>query len=102
MIKSLHFVLQKLSSITVSTLCHLFRCACHHHITACLSAFGAEVDDVVGTLDDVHVVFDDDEGVATGNQGIEGIEEFLDVVEMQAWSPVVGSSKMNIVGVLRS
>jgi hypothetical protein len=39
---------------------------------------------MVGTLDDLHVVFDDQDGVSPADQGIKGVQEFLDVVEVEA------------------
>ena len=74
---SLHFVLQELSCVAVGTLRHLFGGACHHHIATSLSSFGTQVDDVVGTFDDVHVVLDDEDGVSAADEGVEGIEQFL-------------------------
>ena len=50
-----------------------------------ITAFGPELDDVVGGIDDVGVVLDDD-GVAAVEEGAEGGEEFLDVVEVEAGS----------------
>ena len=56
-----------------------------------ITAFGPELDDVVGGIDDVGVVLvgvvlDDDDGVAAVEEGAEGGEEFLDVVEVEAGS----------------
>ena len=48
-----------------------------------ITAFGPELDDVVG---DVGVVLDDDDSVAAVEEGAEGGEEFLDVVEVEAGS----------------
>ena len=80
---SQHFVLQELSCVAVGALCYFFRRAGHHHIAASLSPFRTEVDDMVGTFDDVHVVLDDDDGVSACYECIEGIEQLLDVVEVQ-------------------
>ena len=55
-------------------------------VAALVAAFGAELDDVVGGSDDVGVVLDDDDGVAAVEEGAEGGEEFLDVVEVEAGS----------------
>src|SRR5437588_9903659 len=38
--------------------------------TALRAAFGAEVNDVVGALDYVEVVFDDDDGIAQGDEAL--------------------------------
>ena len=53
------------------------------------AAFGAHVDDPVGGLDDVEIVFDDEQGAAALDEFAEGGEEFLDVVEVEAGSGLV-------------
>ena len=39
---------------------------------------------MVGTLDDIHVVLDDENGVTTLYEGIEGLKQSVDVVEVQS------------------
>ena len=70
--------------VAVLALGDLFGCACGKEVAACVTAFRTEVDDVVGTLDDLQVVLDDDDGVAATDKGIKGCKQLLDVVEMQA------------------
>ena len=48
------------------------------------AAFGAQVDDVVGDLDDVEVVLDDDDGVALVDEELEDVQQAVDVGEVQA------------------
>ena len=48
------------------------------------AAFGAEVDDPVGRLDDVEVVLDHDHRVAQRREPVEDFEELADVVEVEA------------------
>ena len=43
-------------------------------VAAFVAAFGAEFDDVVGGLDDVWVVLDDDDCVASVDEGVERFE----------------------------
>src|SRR6516165_4768424 len=62
----------------------LFRGALGDDPAAALSAFGAKVDDPVGLLDDVEMVLDDEHGVAQIDEALQDVEEFADVVEMQA------------------
>src|ERR1700754_1453478 len=50
---------------------------------AFVAAFGAEVDDVVGGLDYVQIMFDDEERAAGFDERAEGGEEFVDVVEVE-------------------
>ena len=49
-----------------------------------MSAFGTHVDDVVGKLDDVEVVLDDDDGVALVDESVEHLHEGADVLEVEA------------------
>lgn len=41
--------------------------ACGYQVATGGATFGAEVDNVVGAFDYVHIVFDDDDGVALGD-----------------------------------
>ncbi|MQM38925.1 hypothetical protein KBTX_02946 [wastewater metagenome] len=52
-------------------------------LAAAVPAFGAEVDDPVGAADDVEVVLDDHQRVASLDQPLEGAQEHRDVVEVQ-------------------
>jgi hypothetical protein len=45
--------------------------AADYKMASALTAFGAQVNDVVGALYHVHVVLNDNHGVAATNQGIE-------------------------------
>ena len=46
-------------------------CPGHDDLAAGVTTFGPEVDDVIGGLDDVHVVLDEDDGVAGVHQLIQ-------------------------------
>ncbi len=54
------------------------------HLPSGVAAFRAEVDHVVGVLDDVEVVFDDQDRVAVVDELVEGVEQLPDVVEVKA------------------
>jgi hypothetical protein len=56
---------------------------------AAVATLRSEVDDPVGGLDDVEVVFDDQHGVAAIDEPMEDLEELLDVREMQAGGRLV-------------
>ena len=49
-----------------------------------VAAFRAEVNHPVGGLDDIQVVFDDDDGVAVIAQPVQDQQQLFDVVEVQA------------------
>ena len=50
---------------------------------AAVSAFGSHVDQPVGGLDDVEVMFDHQHGIAGGDEPIEHGDQLLDIGEMQ-------------------
>ena len=41
-----------------------------------------KVDNMVGTLDDLHVMLNDEDGVTTFDEGVEGLQQPLDIVEV--------------------
>ena len=51
---------------------------------AFFTGFGADVDEVVGLGHDGGVVFYDDDGVAFVHQAVEDVDEFVDVLSMEA------------------
>ena len=53
-------------------------------LAAAVAAFGTEVDDAVGGLDDVEVVLDHEHGVAGVDEALQHDEQLAHVVEVQA------------------
>ena len=49
-----------------------------------VATIGTKVDDMVGTFDDIKVVFNHDDGMSTLDESVKSLEQFFDVVEMQA------------------
>src|SRR2546421_6265795 len=70
-------------------------------VTAEVAAFGAEVNDVVGGLDYVEVVLDDEERAARLDERAEGREQFVDVVEVEARCRLVEDVERARAGALR-
>src|SRR5437879_11617232 len=56
---------------------------------AAFAAFGAEVDNPVGLLDDVEVVLDDQHGVAEVDEPLQNVEKFSYVIEVQSCGGLV-------------
>ena len=48
------------------------------------TAFGTEIDDVVGRFYDIKIMFNHNQRVAALDQGVEGREKAVDVVEMKS------------------
>ena len=47
------------------------------------ASFGTEVDEVVGLAEDVEIVLDDDNCIATRDEALEYVHEDFDVFEME-------------------
>ena len=54
-----------------------------HHTAAVIAAFGSQIDDVIGFLNDLHVVLNNGHGVALINQGLQNADQALNVGQMQ-------------------
>src|SRR5439155_19907946 len=76
--------MQKSAGITFHAAGHVFRRALRHDAPAAAAAFRTEVDHPIGRLDDVEVVFDDEQGVARRPQLEEDFEQFGHVAEVEA------------------
>ena len=57
---------------------------CGDELAAVFAGFGAEVEDPVGGFDDFEVVLDDEQGVAGIDEFLEDGERSFDVGEMEA------------------
>ena len=54
-----------------------------HNFSAGVAAFGAQVDHVVGGLDHIEVVLDQDHGVARVHQPVQRLQQALDIGQVQ-------------------
>ena len=63
--------------------------SCRNHMTASVAAFRPEIDNVVGGLDDIEVVLDDEKAAAGIEQRAKGREQFVDIVKVQAGGRLV-------------
>ncbi len=75
--------LQKLPCIRLSARGDVLRRARHHHFAAGVATFRAEVDHVVGGLDHVEVVLDQQDGVAGVHQPVQTCQQALHVRQVQ-------------------
>jgi len=62
------------------------------------AGFGAEVDDVVGFGSEVHVVLDDDDGMAFVGEAVEDVSEFCDVLLVEADGGFLDEVKVGVGG----
>src|SRR5579885_1520406 len=73
---------QKLSGVGSGDFRDCFRRSGGDDLAAAISAFGAKINDPVGRLDDLKVVFDDDDRAPCINETAKGCQEFADVIKM--------------------
>src|SRR5579872_3594917 len=75
--------LQELPGIRTPLAHDVFGRAGGDDFAAAIAAFGAEVDDPVGGLDDFEVVLDDEDRIARLDQRVQHFQQLLDIGEMQ-------------------
>src|SRR6478609_7421114 len=89
---------EELPGIRLLHLSYLFRRADRDKLAAGVAAFGAEVYQPVGGLDDVEVVLDHQNRVAAVGEPLQDVEQALDVGKVQAGGRLV----QDIDGLARS
>src|SRR6267154_700255 len=62
---------------------HFFRRAAGNDAATVRAAFGSEVDDEIGALDNVEIVLDHDHCIAKCDQSLKHIQKFVDVGEVK-------------------
>ena len=71
----MHYELfQVFCSIAFALLDNIFGGALCHDVASVVATLWSEVDDVVGTFDDVHVMLHDEYGVTTLDETVEGAQ----------------------------
>ncbi len=63
---------------------HFFRRPLHDDVSAVDTGLWTEIDDPVGRLNDIEIVFDDDNRVPLLDEAGEHLQQFGDVVDVQA------------------
>lgn len=91
---------QELSGKACLAGCYFFWGSVYNEITAFIAAFGTEVDDIVGTLDDIQIVLNHYQRMAPFYQGIEGMEQALDVVEVKTRGRLVEDEERRLLFLL--
>jgi hypothetical protein len=74
---------QEVAGIGLLVLGYLFRRSFGDYAPTSFTAFGSEVDDPVGTLDDFQVMLDHDNGVPGINKALQDLEQAIYVREVQ-------------------
>ena len=78
------FFLNERRSIALLAFSYFFGSTGRKHLSSSSSAFRPHVDDVVGQLDDVEVMLDDNNRIALIHQTIKHIHQNTDIFEMKA------------------
>lgn len=76
------FLTQEFPCDTLGAGGNLLRSAAGYEVSASVATIGTEVDDVVGTLDDLHVMLDDGDGMPSSDECVEGMKQSLDIMEV--------------------
>lgn len=63
---------------------HLFRRAGGYDLSPGKAAFRTDIDDMIGTLNNIQVMFNDNDRMPAVGELIERVEEFGDIFEMKA------------------
>ena len=77
----LQFFPQEPGGVALITLRHFLGSAAAEELSPTLSPFGSHVDEVVGHLDDIEVVLNDDDRISLLHKAVEHAQEHPDVVE---------------------
>jgi hypothetical protein len=80
----------------------LGRSALRHNAATGVAAFGAQVDDPISGLDDIEVMFDNEQGMAGLNEALEGLEQHVHVMEVQTGGGFVKDEQGVVVRARRS
>ena len=80
----LQFFLEVAGGVACLASAYLLGRALADDAAATVAALGTHVDDPVRHLDDVHVVLDDEDGVALVDELVEHAHQHLDVLEVEA------------------
>lgn len=78
------FIFKIFGSVAGLAFGNLFGRALSNDFAAAVTAFGADVDNIVCGFDNVEVMFDNNHGVSLFDQGMENFEQFVDVFKMQS------------------
>src|SRR4051794_29380149 len=79
----------------------LFGCACGDESSAVRAAFWSEVYDVVGALDDIQIVLDNDDCVAKADEALKHVQEFVNVREVKTCGRLIENVDGSARGALR-
>jgi len=74
---------QESSGFTFRSRSYVMRSSCTDDTSAGSSSFGANVDNVIGGFDYIHIVFDDNHCISLFYEAVQHSKQYPDVFEMQ-------------------
>ena len=81
---SFQILFEVLSCIRILIFSYLLRCSATHNRSAAGTALRPKINDVVGSLYNVHIVFDNDNGIARVNETLKHLYEFMNIGGMKS------------------
>ena len=72
-------IFEKARRQAITYTCHVSWRTVSDDCTAAITSARAEIDDIIGLGDDAHIVFDDDDGVASVNQFLQLTKQSISV-----------------------
>ena len=69
------------------------RSTCKYQVATLIASFRAQIDNPIGTLDDLQIVFNDHNGMSLLDQGVERFKQFPDIMEVQPGGGFIENKK---------
>ena len=91
---------KELRSVALFALGKFLWCTLKDDSSACNARLGAEVDNVVGALDNLHIMLYDYNRMTSSNQRIKRLEKAIDIVYVQSRSRLIEDKHHSLIGKL--
>ena len=69
-----------MSGIGIINFGNFLRSAAPHNISALITAFRSQINNIISRLNDIHVVFDNEHRIALVHKLVEHPEQFLNII----------------------
>ncbi len=96
----LQFGLEKMAGVGIIMFYQVFGGPRKDQVSSKLSSLGPQINDPVCRFDNLQVMFYDHNAVPFGYQGIEGIKQFVYIMEMQSCCGLIEQEKQVLPNVL--
>ena len=79
---------------------HFLRCSGAYQRSSSVAAVRSQVDDMVSTFNDLHVMLDDYDGVSAFYQRVESVQQAADIVKVQSRGRLVKDEEGRLLSFL--